>query len=65
MVVTGKFVSDLLYGAALFANAALFIPQIIKIFKQGHADGVSLITFGGFNVIQALGLINGVYTTRQ
>lgn len=57
----GKAVSDVLYGLALFVNAALFIPQAWKIYVDKTVEGVSLITFAGFNVIQFLGFINGIY----
>lgn len=56
-----KDVSDFLYGSALFVNAALFIPQAWKIYIEKAAKGASLITFGGFNIIQILGFINGLY----
>lgn len=59
--MSGKDLSDLLYGIALFINAALFIPQAIKIFLRKDANEISIITFGGFNLIQTLGLINGIY----
>ena len=36
--MTGKEVSDLLYGIALFVNAALFIPQAIKIFSKKKTE---------------------------
>ncbi len=60
-MINGTYLSDLLYGSALFVNAALFIPQAWKIFKKKTAEEASLITFGGFNVIQFLGFINGIY----
>jgi len=56
-----KYISDLLYGSALFVNAALFIPQAWKIYTKKTAEEASLITFGGFNIIQILGFINGIY----
>ena len=56
-----KYISDILYGAALFFNAALFIPQALKMRKEKSAKYASLLTFGGFNIIQLLGLINGLY----
>ena len=61
MIIIGKYVSDLLYGAALFVNAALFIPQAWRIYIKKTAEEASLITFGGFNIIQILGFINGIY----
>lgn len=43
---------DFIFIAALFLNALLFIPQAIRIFKQKHAQNVSVITFLGFLLIQ-------------
>jgi len=60
-MISGLIVSDWLYGMALFANAALFIPQAWRIFVSKSPGGSSLITFAGFNVIQFLGIINGLY----
>lgn len=59
--MSGKMISDFLYGIALFVNAGLFIPQAIKIFVKKNAAEVSLVTFAGFNCIQFLGFINGIY----
>jgi MtN3 and saliva related transmembrane protein len=60
-MVSGLIVSDWLYGAALFANAALFIPQAWRIFISKTPQGSSIITFAGFNFVQFLGIINGLY----
>lgn len=57
----GKEISDTLYGLALLVNALLFIPQAWRIYKHKSANEASLITFGGFNVIQCLGLVDGIY----
>jgi MtN3 and saliva related transmembrane protein len=43
-----------LFALALFANAALFIPQAWRIYKNRDGNGISLITFGGFFVTQLL-----------
>lgn len=61
MILSGELITDWLYGIALFANAALFIPQAWRIFKTKDAKGSSLVTFAGFNIIQLLGLVNGIY----
>lgn len=47
-----KDVIDYIFGAALFLNAILFIPQAVRIFKEKTSEGVSLITFFGFLAIQ-------------
>ena len=57
----GQALSDIFYGAALFVNAFLFLPQAWKIYKNKSAKDASLITFGGFNLIQLLGFINGLH----
>src|SRR3984957_16187779 len=46
-------ISELLFSSALFINALLFIPQLIKIIKEKTAHDVSLLTFVGFWLIQA------------
>jgi len=56
-----KLVTGVLYGSALFINAFLFIPQTIKLYKKKHANEMSLVTFAGFNVIQFLGFLDGIY----
>lgn len=43
---------NVIFSFSLLLNAALFIPQALKIFKRKSAMGVSLITFAGFNFIQ-------------
>ena len=43
---------ELIFSAALFFNALLFIPQAIRIFSEKSAKSISLITFVGFLFIQ-------------
>lgn len=40
------------FSIALFVNALLFIPQSVRIIKTKSAKDISLITFGGFLLIQ-------------
>ncbi len=47
-----KDIIDFIFGAALFFNALLFVPQAIRIIRNKTAEGVSLITFSGFLIIQ-------------
>lgn len=49
------------FSISLIVNAALFIPQIISLIRTKSANGISLITFAGFNVIQLFTLLHGVY----
>ena len=50
-----------LFGLALLGNAALFVPQAIALWRKKSDDGVSLVTFGGFCVLQVIGVIHGLY----
>ena len=43
----------IIFGAGMFINAALFIPQVIRILKTKNTQGLSLITFVGFCLIQS------------
>lgn len=46
--------AEFMFAIALLVNALLFIPQAWRIFKQKKSEEVSLITFGGFWLTQAL-----------
>jgi len=60
MLVTGlRYFVEVMFGLGLFFNAALFIPQAIKIFKKKTAGEVSLLTFAGFNVMQIFTVLHG------
>lgn len=52
-------VIEIIFGLGLFINAALFIPQIIKLYKTKNAQGLSLLTFAGFNLIQLFTVLHG------
>ncbi len=47
------------FSLGLFVNAALFIPQAIRLLKTKDAVGFSLITFVGFNLIQLFTILHG------
>jgi MtN3 and saliva related transmembrane protein len=50
-----------LFGIALIGNALLFVPQAVALWRSKSAEGVSLVTFGGFCVLQVIGVVHGVY----
>ncbi len=52
---------DLVFSLGLFLNAVLFIPQAITLFKTKNAQGSSMITFFGFNVMQFFTLWHGYF----
>lgn len=51
---------EFVFGAALFINAILFIPQIIQLLKSKTAKGISLTTFLGFLLIQIAVILHGI-----
>jgi len=53
---------DIFFSLGLFINAALFIPQAIKLYRVKNSQGLSLVTFGGFNLIQLSILLHGYMT---
>ena len=51
----------LVFGLALIGNSLLFIPQALAVWRKKTDEGISLVTFGGFCVLQILGVIHGIY----
>ena len=49
------------FSISLLVNALLFIPQIIIIRKTKNVKDLSLLTFGGFNIIQLFTLFHGLF----
>ena len=47
-----KYFLEVGFFLGLLANAALFIPQAMKLYKGKIAREISPITFLGFNIIQ-------------
>ena len=56
-----KLIVAWVFGFALMGNAALFVPQALAVWRKKSDEGISLITFGGFNVLQAIAIVHGVY----
>lgn len=48
------------FGLGLLGNALLFVPQAIAVWRKKTDEGVSLITFGGFSILQAIGIVHGL-----
>ncbi len=48
------------FSLGLFINALLFLPQIIKLYKTKNSKSFSLLTFGGFCVIQLFVILHGI-----
>jgi MtN3 and saliva related transmembrane protein len=50
-----------IFGLGLGCNALLFVPQVLALWRKKSDEGISLITFGGFSVLQLVGIVHGVY----
>jgi MtN3 and saliva related transmembrane protein len=56
-----KEIVAVVFGLGLIGNALLFVPQVIAVWRKKSDEGISLITFGGFSVLQAIGIEHGAY----
>ena len=56
-----KEIVAVIFGLALLCNALLFVPQALAVWRKKTDEGISLVTFGGFNILQAIGIVHGVY----
>ncbi len=54
-----KEIVAILFGLGLGGNALLFVPQIIAVWRKKSDEGISLITFGGFSILQVIGIVHG------
>jgi len=50
-----------IFGLGLLCNALLFVPQVLAVWRKKSDEGISLITFGGFSILQAIGIVHGLY----
>ena len=55
-----KMIVELLFSSGMIVNAILFIPQSIRIYKHKSSEGVSLVTFIGFLLIQLTIILHGM-----
>ena len=56
-----KEIVAVIFGLGLGCNALLFVPQIVAVWRKKTDEGISLVTFGGFSVLQMVGIVHGVY----
>jgi MtN3 and saliva related transmembrane protein len=59
--ISMKQIIAVIFGLGLGCNALLFVPQILAVWRKKTDQGISLITFGGFSVLQAIGIVHGLY----
>ena len=56
-----KQIVAIVFGLGLGGNALLFVPQIIAVWRKKTDEGISLVTFGGFSVLQTIGIVHGYF----
>jgi MtN3 and saliva related transmembrane protein len=56
---TIKICADIFFMMGAFLNAALFVPQILLLYRTKNAQNVSLLMFLGFNFIQFTTALHG------
>jgi MtN3 and saliva related transmembrane protein len=56
-----KEIVAVIFGLGLLCNALLFVPQVLAVLRKKTDEGISLITFGGFSVLQVIGVVHGIY----
>jgi len=56
-----KEIVAVIFGLGLLGNALLFVPQVIAVWRKKSDEGISLITFGGFSILQVIGIVHGVF----
>ena len=56
-----KAIVAVIFGLGLLSNALLFVPQVLAVWRKKTDEGISLITFGGFSILQVIGIIHGLY----
>jgi len=56
-----KEIIAVIFGLGLVANALLFVPQAIAVWRKKTDVGVSLLTFGGFSFLQMIGIVHGLF----
>jgi MtN3 and saliva related transmembrane protein len=50
-----------IFGLGMVLNAALFVPQAVHLWRTKTAQGVSILSFAGFNILQAIGTLHGYF----
>jgi MtN3 and saliva related transmembrane protein len=56
-----KEIVAVIFGLGLGGNALLFVPQLVAVWRKKSDEGISLTTFGGFSVLQIVGIVHGLY----
>ncbi len=54
-----QWLVDMVVASALFINAALFLPQIIRIYRVREANAISIGMLVGMVIVSACGTLHG------
>jgi len=52
---------SVIFGFGMLLNACLFVPQAWRLWRTKSAEGVSLLSFGGFTTLQLVGTLHGYF----
>lgn len=52
------YIIETVFAFGLFVNAALFIPQILELYRVKSSKSLSITTFLGFNIIQIFTILH-------
>jgi MtN3 and saliva related transmembrane protein len=50
-----------IFGFGMILNAGLFVPQVIHLWRTKTSQGISILSFAGFNTLQAIGALHGYF----
>lgn len=56
-----KDIVAVVFGFGMLINAGLFVPQAWHLWKAKRAEGVSVLSFAGFNALQLIGAVHGYF----
>ncbi len=56
-----KSIVAIVFGFGMLINACLFVPQAWQLWKAKRAEGVSVLSFAGFNTLQLIGVVHGYF----
>lgn len=56
-----KDIVAVVFGFGMLLNACLFVPQAWRLWKSKRAEGVSVLSFAGFNALQLIGVLHGYF----
>jgi MtN3 and saliva related transmembrane protein len=56
-----KSIVAVVFGFGMLINAGLFVPQAWHLWKAKRAEGISVLSFAGFNTLQLIGVVHGYF----